>query len=363
MTHDEKKKKRGTTPSAESAIEDPAVQVLCKANGISDEQLLHRASEVRKLEMFMYVQRNMSYPHIMGMEHFCNLRELQLFQQGIKVIEGLETCANLEELWLNENEISKIEGLDACLNLRKLFLYSNQISKIENLDSLTKLEVLWLGENEITEIEGLAALSNLKDLSLASNKIDSIGPALDPNGRLETLNLSDNLIGCFKEIPNLARLPELKTLLLMDPNHGDNPVCNLCNYQTYVLFHLSTLTSLDGIPLMSETKQIAEATYLKKKMYYNMRIKTLKRNATNIIKKATEAKQAKVSQVNLNMNVLLRQKKDIERELAERTHLPEADDEFRDKAMEDQLRTKYQVLDAGIRQKKHRSREGGGIPR
>ena len=46
-----------------------------------------------------------------------------------------------------------------------------------------------------------------------------------------------------------------------------------------------------------------------------MRIKTLKRNTSNVIKKTIEARQAKVSQINLNLNVLLRQKKDVEREL------------------------------------------------
>ena len=49
-----------------------------------------------------------------------------------------------------------------------------------------------------------------------------------------------------------------------------------------------------------------------------MRIKTLKRNTSNVIKKTIEARQAKVSQINLNLNVLLRQKKDVERELHER---------------------------------------------
>ena len=46
-----------------------------------------------------------------------------------------------------------------------------------------------------------------------------------------------------------------------------------------------------------------------------MRIKTLKRNTSNVIRKAMEARQTKTSQINLNLNVLLRQKKDVEREV------------------------------------------------
>ena len=38
---------------------------------------------------------------------------------------------------------------------------------------------------------------------------------------------------------------------------------------------------------MAENKRLAEATYMKKKMYYNMRIKTVHRDAMNIITQVT----------------------------------------------------------------------------
>ena len=41
-------------------------------------------------------------------------------------------------------------------------------------------------------------------------------------------------------------------------------------------------------------RQLAEATYMKKNMYYNMRIKTMKRNTTNIVRKAQEAAQRQI---------------------------------------------------------------------
>lgn len=59
----------------------------------------------------------------------------------------------------------------------------------------------------------------------------------------------------------------------------------------YVLFILPKLTSLDTLLLAEETKQLAEATFLKKQMYYNMRIKTMLRNARNIIRLANEGKK------------------------------------------------------------------------
>lgn len=54
---------------------------------------------------------------------------------------------------------------------------------------------------------------------------------------------------------------------------------------------LPKLTSLDTLLLAEETKQLAEATFLKKQMYYNMRIKTMLRNARNIIRLADEGKK------------------------------------------------------------------------
>ena len=54
---------------------------------------------------------------------------------------------------------------------------------------------------------------------------------------------------------------------------------------------------------------------MKKKMYYNMKIKTLRRNATNVIRRGHEGKQRKIGKANLTLNLLIRQKKGIQREL------------------------------------------------
>ena len=77
-------------------------------------------------------------------------------------------------------------------------------------------------------------------------------------------------------------MPSLKILCFNDPNYSENPVCNLCNYQTYMLYHIPQLVQLDTFTVAEEAKNYAEATFMKKKMYYNMRIKTIKRTASNI---------------------------------------------------------------------------------
>lgn len=89
----------------------------------------------------------------------------------------------------------------------------------------------------------------------------------------------------------LAELPRLIHLSLSDPHWGDSPIACLCNYQTYVLFTLPNLKYLDTMLLAEETKQLAEATYVKKKLYYNMRTKTMRRNVKQVITQATKGKE------------------------------------------------------------------------
>ena len=106
--------------------------------------------------------------------------------------------------------------------------------------------------------------------------------------------MAGNKIYSFREVKNLNRLPKLIDLKLYDPHYGENPICNLCNYQTYVLHHLDNIQILDTLEMTEDAKRYAEATFMKKKMYYNMRIKTIKRTFSAIIqicKKATLIKK------------------------------------------------------------------------
>ena len=107
------------------------------------------------------------------------------------------------------------------------------------MDHLVNLEKLWLDENRIETLENAfpTSLINVKELNLAGNRLETIGMSLDSLVALEDLNISANRIGNFKEVLNLNRLPNLKVCTFQDPHYGDNPICNLCNYQTFVLYH------------------------------------------------------------------------------------------------------------------------------
>ncbi|XP_077999840.1 leucine-rich repeat-containing protein 9-like isoform X2 [Glandiceps talaboti] len=260
--------------------EEDILREVCNVNGIKYHRLEQGPVEnVKVVEMFFS-----GFPKIVGMDRFPNLTTLCVMGQDIDRMYGLTHLTRLRELWLCECKIQRIEGLGECKRLEKLYLYSNNISKIENIAHLKHLEKIWLAKNKITVIEGVIGLQYVEEINLAENKIDKIGHSLDTHIRLENLNLSGNKICSFKELTNLVRLPSLRYLGLKDPQYSPNPVCLLCNYSTHMLYHLPTLERLDTYDVSSKNvRELAEATVVKKKMYYNMRVKTIRRNMMELM--------------------------------------------------------------------------------
>eukprot|EP01062_Namystynia_karyoxenos_P016562 TRINITY_DN16052_c0_g1_i2.p1 TRINITY_DN16052_c0_g1~~TRINITY_DN16052_c0_g1_i2.p1 ORF type:complete len:1450 (+),score=618.42 TRINITY_DN16052_c0_g1_i2:74-4351(+) len=297
--------------------EDPQIADICEANGLTRDGFVRRRHQVEKLELFLTALQSLR-----SFEWFTNLVTLRVMHQDVTRIEGLDGLHSLEGLWLCENRIARIEGLGRCKRLRELYLTGNRLQCIEGLAGLEALETLWLAENHISEIEGLDQLRQLRVLSLASNRISQVGHRLDHLVSLEELNLAHNRIGSFRDVARLRNLPGLRKLCLRDPHYGDNPVCSLCNYQTYVLYHLSHLSMIDMTEVADDARHLAEATFLKKQMYYSMRTKTLLRNASNLVRAAGQMRQAKCAEVNLSLNVLLRLSRELEREISEARHLP-----------------------------------------
>jgi len=311
------------------------------AGSMEEEEYHRRCAEVTKMELFMY-----SLPDARILADFPCLRDLSLHMQTMPRALGLKGMSQLQRLAITECQLESMTGIQNCTQLMHLDLSNNRIPEMDPavLAGLTNLRTLWLNQNRITVLQGLEPLSRLHSLWVARNDISCICDALDSNLALTDLNLASTAVGNFKDIPNLSRLRLLSSLALSDPHFGESPVCSLCNYQTYLLFHLQQLNVLDSLIISDESRHLAEATYMKKKMYYNMRIKTLKRNTSNVIRKVMEARQAKVSQINLNLNVLLRQKKDVERELHERG----AGDAVGSSEEGKQLEAKHTVLERGI---------------
>lgn len=88
------------------------------------------------------------------------------------------------------------------------------------------------------EIEGLSDMRKLEELWLCRNRITGVGDGLPPGSALRDVNLAHNRVGCFKELLKLSSLEGLRSLTLQDLHFGDNPVCTLSNYKTYVAYHV-----------------------------------------------------------------------------------------------------------------------------
>jgi Leucine-rich repeat (LRR) protein len=258
-----------------------------------DGQNRSRRTRARGLRAHGSLQPLQGTPHA----HAHQLRHRQ-HRCTLTITQGLNESSKLEALWLNENEICRIDGLDKCTSLKQLYLSHNHIRHIQGLGSLSNLETLWICDNKIEAIENLEALGSLRQLWIAGNQIDCIKTSLDDLVSLTDLNISGNKICSFKEVLNLNRLPNLRVLSFYDPHFGENPICNLCNYQTYVLYHLRNISKLDTLTINEDAKAFAESTLMRKKMYYNMRIKTIERTFSTLSKLIEKAQKIKLDGIN-----------------------------------------------------------------
>ncbi|CEL97089.1 unnamed protein product [Vitrella brassicaformis CCMP3155] len=274
--------------------EAEALQLIAAANQLTPDVLAERPEQVERLEL---VLDSRVRPELLS--RFRGLKELTLIQQGLVSLEGLEECTQLEKLWLCENEIRSLEGLQRVPNLVLLNISFNRLSSLffggSSQPALPYLEEIWISGNRLTTLDSLTFAPNLVYLNAANMRLTSLTPPTPSAGqppvaqgthwlscvKLQHLNLSANRLSSFRDIRALTRLPALSALHVSDPDWGDNPLCYLCNYQTYTLFHLPSLQILDRVRLGPDALKSAETTYLKKRLYYNMKIKTIKRQATD----------------------------------------------------------------------------------
>ncbi|XP_069116713.1 leucine-rich repeat-containing protein 9-like isoform X3 [Argopecten irradians] len=300
-------------PKSLKEEEDEILREVCSVNGLNYNKIENgEVFTCTMLEMFFS-----GMPKIVAMRHFPNLSCLTLVDQQIQKIEGLSCLNNLKELWISETEVKRIENIGALKKLQKLYLFSNKISKIENLDHLVDLEVLWLNSNSIVHIENLSSLCKLRQLNLAQNCITKIGHTLDSNQNLEDLNLSGNNISSLRDLTHLMGLSKLRSLSMKDPIYSPAPVSLLCNYSTHVLYHMPHLATLDTYDVSKSIVDMAETTVMKKKMYYNMRVKTVKRNMVDILSKMEIYKQRLLEFPRERIRALASSIKEVRTELEE----------------------------------------------
>eukprot|EP00033_Pygsuia_biforma_P003679 GCRY01004029.1.p1 GENE.GCRY01004029.1~~GCRY01004029.1.p1 ORF type:complete len:707 (+),score=61.37 GCRY01004029.1:177-2297(+) len=282
---------------------DSCLAELCELNAISKDEFTHRGNLVSRLDGLMLNYHTSMKP----LQYFHHLRELTLIGHKISKIEYLEFCPFLERLCLCENNIESIEGLETLSSLKHLDLHLNRLNLISGLKGLSSLEFLDLSGNRIAHFSGLECCVNLLELNLADNLIEHGCSLLCCLRNLERLNLSGNQFSSFQEIVALKPLSQLKSLCFYDLNYPPSPLALLSNYTTHTLYHLRQLKELDRKPILQEHSQNAEATYLKKKMYYNMKIEENRRLVENVRAQAREMVNQSQRDLLFSLKLLLRE--------------------------------------------------------
>ncbi|KAK7319954.1 hypothetical protein RJT34_04683 [Clitoria ternatea] len=185
---------------------------------------LHGLSKVSNTLMELYVSKN-EVSKIEEIDHFHQLRILELGSNKLRVMENLQNLVNLHELWLGRNRI-KVVNLCGLKLIKKLSLQSNRLTSMTGFEGCIALEELYLSHNGISKMEGLSSLVNLRVLDVSSNKLTSVDDIQNLT-RLEDLWLNDNQIEALERFAEdvVGSREKLTTIYL-----ENNPCAKSPNY-------------------------------------------------------------------------------------------------------------------------------------
>ena len=133
-----------------------------------------------------------------------------------------------------------MRGLQHYPNLKDLNVSSNSILSMSGLESLRCLQSLNMSCNKLTQIFSLQNVARtLKTLNLSHNRIVSLVPLGEfaEISVLEVLDLTDNYIGELSHIRQLSKFAHLNSLAFQkagDETKGSNPICDFINYRDTV---------------------------------------------------------------------------------------------------------------------------------
>lgn len=145
---------------------------------------------------------------LQGIEHFTNLKNLNLSHNNIVKLEPLRNLNKLEILKLHYNKIEEVNNLIKLKNIKELDLRKNKIVKVDFSESeLNNLKKLYLQDNKIKDID-LGNL-NITTLNIANNPIDNLS-FLTKLNKLEHLVLKNNDIDSIKVLLKLDNLKSVE---------------------------------------------------------------------------------------------------------------------------------------------------------
>lgn len=118
------------------------------------------------------------------------------------MVEELNLGNEWQEKFPKGSQISDLGGIEHFINLKRLDISWNKIKDIKKLSGLTKLEYLKAFGNQITSIAPLKELVNLNNLNIGGNKLTKID-ALKNLANLKSLYLDGNKIKDFSAIESI----------------------------------------------------------------------------------------------------------------------------------------------------------------
>ncbi|KAI0228191.1 Centriolin [Lamellibrachia satsuma] len=186
--------------------------------------------------------------------------------------------------YISEDLIRKLTkqehlGHITSLNLTLAKNNGKKIKYIENLESLKKLQTLNLSCNMIEKIEKLEKLTQLRELNVSFNSLTKI-ESLQTLTNIQMLNLNGNQI---EHIPNWLpkKLKALRTFRIAKNNIqslqelsklrplrdltqlavAENPVTQLPHCRAFLIFHLRTVNVLDGQKVTEDERNAAHSRF------------------------------------------------------------------------------------------------------
>jgi internalin A len=166
------------------------------------------------------------------LSNLINLGSLSFEWNAVPDATPLARMTNLWWLQFENNRVPGVSVLADKTNLHYLYLTGNQIHDLTPLSGLTNLLSLSLSGNGFTNVAPLAPLTNLTWLVMQSNYIQNVSPLVSLSNRLNTLDVSANLITDISPLTNLHALTSLSP--------WQNQLTSLPS-----LVGLSNITSLD----------------------------------------------------------------------------------------------------------------------
>jgi len=159
---------------------------------------------------------------VKGLEKLANLERLALYQNQLTDIREIKELSQLMEVSLSNNHLTDVEGLKNLTQIKgELSLHGNKLTDVDlkNLEKLTQMTSLRLSNNQLENVKGLGRLIQLKRLYLGTNQLTNTPQGLEDLVNLEYLSLEDNKLTDVEDLKKLAKLRNLRRLILFDnPN-------------------------------------------------------------------------------------------------------------------------------------------------